>query len=376
MKRSLLLAVLFSSLALAAPLRAEMCESTGEYEYTYGDAESVMSAKQRCENLAIRAAIEQCALFVSSTTNIENYELKDDLVNTLAAALVKQKRVLEQRVEGRTIYYRVSIKLDDEQMARAIEAEQARRGLSSGAAGAAAAQPVQQAPVQPVQININQTVQQTNTQTQATPPPTQDQGRRLDQLPVQEHAPRSYTVEHTNSLCLVLGQKSLKKEDWEPLEKQGLFGLRYAGAVGSLPLELTLDAFFSGKEDIVVFEWDGWLYDVPVTAATWELGAGVRYVLPGMGVLKPFGGAGVAYVGGSSEADATDNGGDKVIWTGGTMGMVVEAGAQVELGHFILGGAWRQSTAKPTLKPDDDSYNELKAACGGTSLLVNIGFAW
>lgn len=372
MKRSLLLAVLLSSLAMSTPLHAEMCESTGEYEYTYGDAESVMSAKQRCENLAIRAAIEQCALFVSSTTNIENYELKDDLVNTLAAALVKQKKVLEQRVEGRTLYYRVSIKLDDEQMARAIEAEQQRRGLAS--TPVATAQPVQQAPVQAAPQNIQITVNNTATSTQQQAAPVQEPVRRPDPAPVTYSAPPQ---NHPNSFCLVLGQKSLEKDDWDPLQKQGLFGLRYAGAVGSLPLELTLDAFFTGKEaTIVIYDEYGWPYENPAVGSTWELGAGLRYVLPGMGVLKPFGGAGVSYIGASQELDMTDIGLDKVLWDGGTVGFVYEAGAQLVLGRFVLGAAWRKSTAKPTLKPNDDFYAKVETEAGGSSLLFNVGFTW
>ncbi len=368
MKRSLLLAVLFSSLALSTPLRAEMCESTGEYEYTYGDAESVMSAKQRCENLAIRAAIEQCALFVSSTTNIENYELKDDLVNTLAAALVKQKKVLEQRVEGRTIYYRVSIKLDDEQMARAIEAEQQRRGMAS----TTAAQPVQQAPVQSAPQNIQITVNnnQTNSQEQSTRTTGEGTGRRLDVLPAAPATVKA-KADNTNSFCLVLGRKSLKEEDWAPIEKQGLFGLRYAGAVGSLPLELTLDALFTGNEGTITWEDDWYLYEATITGGTWECNAGVRFVLPGMGVLKPFAGAGVGYIGGTFSEKSSD-----VVWRGANMGVVLEAGAQLAFGHFLLGGALHQSKAEITLKPDDDAYSSVKMDCGGTTILFNLGFAW
>ncbi len=368
MKRSLLLAVLFSSLALSTPLRAEMCESTGEYEYTYGDAESVMSAKQRCENLAIRAAIEQCALFVSSTTNIENYELKDDLVNTLAAALVKQKKVLEQRVEGRTIYYRVSIKLDDEQMARAIEAEQQRRGMAS----TTAAQPVQQAPVQSapqnIQINVNNTL--SNTQQQTTRPTVDTSGRRLDVLPTTS-SNVEINDENKNSLCFVLGMKSLKKDDWDPIEKQGLFGLRYAGAVGSLPLELTLDALFTGNEETITWEDDWYIYEATITGGTWECNAGVRFVLPGMGVLKPYAGAGVGYIGGTFTEKSID-----VVWSGANMGVVLEAGAQLALGHFLLGGALHQSKAEITLKPNNDLYNSVKMECGGSTVLFNVGFAW
>lgn len=105
---------------------AETCNSTGEYEYRFGDSENLKDAKQYCESLAIRAAIEECALFVKSVTKIENYKLSEDLVSTIAVAFVKRKKVLECKVNDNVVYTKVSIVLDEEEMKKAIELQRSR----------------------------------------------------------------------------------------------------------------------------------------------------------------------------------------------------------------------------------------------------------
>jgi hypothetical protein len=349
--------LLLGLLALGAvTARAEMCESVGEYEYTYGDAESIMSAKQRCENLAIRAAIEQCALFVSSTTNIENYELKDDLVNTLAAALVKQKKVLEQRVEGRTIYYKVSIKLDDEQMTKAIEAERQRRQPAQATQTQAA--PAQAAPAQaaPVEKPV------------ATPPAAKPEPARAAQTKPVISSP----VDPKHTLAILLGSKAVKKDDWEPLESQGSFGLHFDTPWSGLPLQVTFDFLVSAKSDkIEVF--DGWFtYEFDATGVTTELTAGLRYVVPvAGGRVQPYVGAGLGLVGGSFNMKG---GGDEVTWAGSTFGFAFEAGVMVPVGPLALGVGLRSSTGEATLEPDDDDYSDIKAAVGGTAFHLVAGF--
>lgn len=131
--------VLFAIVAWGSALQAgEQCRSTGEYEYTFGDDQSLVEARQQCEALALRSAIEQCALFVESTTSIENYSLRDDLVETIAIAFVKKKKVLESTVDGRLVRVVVSVVLDEDQMLKAIELERSRRAPSKPAGGAAA----------------------------------------------------------------------------------------------------------------------------------------------------------------------------------------------------------------------------------------------
>ncbi|MFA7332286.1 MAG: hypothetical protein WC326_14545 [Candidatus Delongbacteria bacterium] len=369
MKPTAWLVLALLTAAAARPALAEMCESTGEYEYTYGDAESIMSAKQRCENLAIRAAIEQCAVFVSSTTNIENYQLKDDLVSTLAAALVKQKKVLEQRVDGRTIYYKVSIKLDDTQMMKAIEAEQKRLQAAQPAvppAAAAQAQPVQAQPAQTQPAAPAEPVKAS---------PVVPAEKKPEPAPAKLKAqPTAAPGEPKRTLAVQFGSKSLKKSDWEPVEKQGQFGVHFDTPLGGLPVSLALDFLASAKSGTIVVS-DGWFdYEFDVTAVTYELTAGLRYTIPvAGGKLLPYVGAGLGLMGASQELD---DGSDKYSWTGSTIGFAFDAGVLVPLGPVVLGLDLRNSSAKPTMKPDDDNFDDYKVACGGTSFNVVLGFAW
>lgn len=122
--RNLTLISWLGMFALSA--HAESCRSIGEYWYTFGDKESLLEAKQQCEALAIRAAVEECALFVQSVSEIVDFQMKSDLVNTIAIAFVKKKKVLESTVDGRTVYTRVSILLDEEEMKQALEFERSR----------------------------------------------------------------------------------------------------------------------------------------------------------------------------------------------------------------------------------------------------------
>jgi hypothetical protein len=75
----------------------------GKYSYTYGDKESLVEARQTCKDLAIRDAIESYYIFVESSTNVENYQLKEDLIQSIAAGYLKDLKILEQTEEGRTI---------------------------------------------------------------------------------------------------------------------------------------------------------------------------------------------------------------------------------------------------------------------------------
>jgi hypothetical protein len=87
-----------------------------------------------CEELAIRAAVEQCGLFITATTDIENSQLKQDLVRIIAAGFVKRKDVIDHRVEDRTVYYKVTIVLEEEQLSQAFIAGQDPRSNISLAA--------------------------------------------------------------------------------------------------------------------------------------------------------------------------------------------------------------------------------------------------
>ena len=97
-RRLIFVCILMSS---TAALAQDTIQAT--YSYTYGDSESLVEARQTCKDLALRQAIESYSIFVESSTEVENFQLKDDLVTSIAAGNLKNVQILEQTEEGRTI---------------------------------------------------------------------------------------------------------------------------------------------------------------------------------------------------------------------------------------------------------------------------------
>jgi len=75
----------------------------GSYSYTYGDKESLVEARQTCKDLAVRDAIESYYVFMESSTNVENFQTKEDIIQSIAAGYLKNLNIVEQKEEGRTI---------------------------------------------------------------------------------------------------------------------------------------------------------------------------------------------------------------------------------------------------------------------------------
>jgi hypothetical protein len=75
----------------------------GHYCYTYGDRESLQEAREITRALAIRNAIESYRLFISSTSNIKNFKLTNDLVQVISSGYLKDIKAIGHKEEGRTI---------------------------------------------------------------------------------------------------------------------------------------------------------------------------------------------------------------------------------------------------------------------------------
>lgn len=344
------------------PVLAEMCESTGEYEYTHGDNESIIQAKQFCEHMALRSAIEQCALFVSSTSNIQNYQLRDDLVNTIAAAVVRNKKILDQRVNGRTVYYKVSVKIDDTQMTQAIEAERAR--LNPGTTPPAAST----TPIIDRFEKVDppaETVKQEPTRTEPVAKPVQKPPR----MPViSGDTPRHH-------LAVRLGQKSMaESDDWTPVDKQGVFGVMFDMPILRLPLNLDLGFMASAKS--AELEEDD---DFEAYGETTELGFGVRYYLGKPEArLLPYGVVGLAITNATYELTYDDSG-DEYTSTidGSSTGLVFGGGAVFAVTpRFTLGADLRINTASVELEGEDLFGDEITfdTKSGGTTFALTAGF--
>ncbi len=105
MRNVIILYVLFPLFVFAQPDRVKV---TGEYSYTYGDNESLLEAKSLCYTMAIRNAIESLTVFVQSTATVDNYSLKNDLIQTIASGYIDNLLIEEETVKGRNVYYKIS----------------------------------------------------------------------------------------------------------------------------------------------------------------------------------------------------------------------------------------------------------------------------
>lgn len=92
---------------LGLPFTSSLCFADdviqGHYCYTYGDRESLQEARELTRSLAIRNAIESYRAFITSTSTVKNFQLKNDLVQMISSGYLKDIRVVEHKEEGKTI---------------------------------------------------------------------------------------------------------------------------------------------------------------------------------------------------------------------------------------------------------------------------------
>ena len=93
----------------------------GSYSYTYGDSESLVDARQTCKDLAIREAIESYYVLVESSTTVENFQLKEDVIQSVSAGILKEIRIIDQTEEGRTISITIEGTVDPDEVKQLVE---------------------------------------------------------------------------------------------------------------------------------------------------------------------------------------------------------------------------------------------------------------
>ncbi len=166
-----------------------------------------------------------------------------------------------------------------------------------------------------------------------------------------------------------LGQKSLDKDDWEPVEDQPEFGAVMSFGQDDWPIHIAVDVLGSA-DDASMF--DPLLGDVDLTAATFEVCVGVRKIWV-KNSLHPYVGGGLALVGAAAELDS-DFGDEDADDSG--VGAWVGGGVFWRLGkRFNIGGDLRWSNAEVDLDFGDGLVTpDLKA--GGVHAGLLLGFGW
>jgi hypothetical protein len=94
----LLVLPLASSLQAAETISGQAC-------YRFSDNESIAAARDIALSLAKRDALERYAVFVDSTTTVENAALKNDLITSLTGAVFRNLKVTDQKedLQGREV---------------------------------------------------------------------------------------------------------------------------------------------------------------------------------------------------------------------------------------------------------------------------------
>jgi hypothetical protein len=98
---SLVLALV--TIALSTAASAERVKIHGYYCYRYGDSESLLAAKEISYAMALRTAIERYKTFVASTSVVDDFQLRKDLVETIVSGYVENVEVEREDVQGRNV---------------------------------------------------------------------------------------------------------------------------------------------------------------------------------------------------------------------------------------------------------------------------------
>ena len=94
----------------------------GDYSYTYGDSETLLEAKNICYSMAIREAIESHSIFISSTSTVTHTAL-NDLIQTISSGYLEEITIIEEKIDGRNVYYKVEAFVQPELVKQTINRE-------------------------------------------------------------------------------------------------------------------------------------------------------------------------------------------------------------------------------------------------------------
>lgn len=172
-------------------------------------------------------------------------------------------------------------------------------------------------------------------------------------------AVNSYASEWTGNLNFFLGQKSLDKDEWSPVEDQGEFGVLIDFRQKEWPVSIVIDLLGSSSEET--------LSGVKYTGTTTEIDLGIRKVWVPDGPIRPFIGGGIASI--AAEFEGAD-GYLAISDDDSGIGFWLNGGVYWTIGrHFNIGLEVRYSQAEVTI------FN-IDAEAGGTHAGLLLGYHW
>ena len=87
---------IFAFLVLAIPTLSVAETIKGNACYRFSDKESISAARHIALSMAKRDALEGYAVFVESSSGVENFSLKNDLITSVTAGLMRRIRIVKK----------------------------------------------------------------------------------------------------------------------------------------------------------------------------------------------------------------------------------------------------------------------------------------
>ncbi len=173
--------------------------------------------------------------------------------------------------------------------------------------------------------------------------------------------------EWTGNVNFFLGQKTLEKDDWEPVDEQPEFGILVDFKQQDWPISIAIDILGSSDDETIN---DVTLGSFSFEAQTTEINLGVRKIWNTVNnSIKPYIGGGVAFINADAELQISnsligisDSDSAAGLWLGGGVYWTLNQ-------NFNIGLDLRYSQADVTLF--DES---IKA--GGTHVGLVLGYHW
>lgn len=106
-------------------------EVKGRYCYTYGDEETPAQGKKKALALARERAVENHQVFISNKTSIENFQLTEDLIQSVSAGMLKNVTIQEENEKGRILCVGIVAQIEPSLMQEEIERRLEQRELKN-----------------------------------------------------------------------------------------------------------------------------------------------------------------------------------------------------------------------------------------------------
>lgn len=172
----------------------------------------------------------------------------------------------------------------------------------------------------------------------------------------------------TGNLNVFLGAKVLDEDEWEPVEDQDEFGIKFDFKQQGWPVSIVIDYLSSsGEETVLMFDPLLGTVQFDIEGETSELNLGVRKIWDQSPYIRPFIGGGIScisaeYTGTALGITVSDSDNAVGIWFGGGVYWTLAD-------HLNIGLEAAFSTAEVTLF-------DVNADPGGVHLGVLAGFHW